>query len=88
MDVPLTPRHDTDLSLPARPGGPPPRRARRGRACSRRCRWPTLVLGADARVTACNAAAVAMLGPAAATGARCCELLGCRLPGGVSPTAA
>ena len=80
MDLPLTPRHHTDLSLPARGArrhADPP--------------WAgvfaalpvaTLVLGADARVTACNAAAVAMLGPAVATGARCCELLGCRVPGG------
>src|SRR5215213_8354109 len=41
-----------------------------------------LVLGPDARVTARNPAAAELLGPLAEPGASCCELLGCRRPGG------
>ena len=83
MDVPHTPRHDTDPpSLPARAAGGL-RLVEPGWAgVFAALPVAALVLGADARVTARNAAAAALLGPTAAPGARCCELLGCRLPGG------
>jgi DNA-binding SARP family transcriptional activator len=41
-----------------------------------------LVLRADGRVAAVNAAAAALVGPRARQGARCCDVLACRVPGG------
>jgi DNA-binding SARP family transcriptional activator len=80
VDKTLTPHTDgrTRLrgELRARPGEPP------WAAVFEALPLAALVLGPDARVTARNPAAAALLGPLAESGARCCELLGCRLPGG------